>query len=134
MGLEHLYLPFEMPVFGDFWLDVVESALLQDLGFPLTGLSVTSPFKEIALAVAGAASPLAERIRSANTLVLRGGVWEAESTDPDGIRGPLVVEKIEVDGKRAAILGAGGAGRAAVFGLGVETHPRALFVGGQAMH
>lgn len=120
LGLEHLYVAFDMPVFGDFWLDVVEGGALQDLGFPLAGLSVTAPFKEIALAVSGAASPLAERIGSANTLVRRGEVWEAESTDPDGVRGPLARAGVAIGGRRAAVLGAGGAGRAAVFGLGFE--------------
>jgi 3-dehydroquinate dehydratase/shikimate dehydrogenase len=120
LGLEYLYVPFEVPVFGDFWLDVVESGSLKELGFPLVGLSVTAPFKEIALAVAGAASPLADHIGSANTLVRRGGVWEAESTDPQGIRGPLVSRGVEIAGKPAAVIGSGGAGRSAAFGLAVE--------------
>jgi 3-dehydroquinate dehydratase/shikimate dehydrogenase len=120
LGLQHLYVSFDVPVFGDFWLDVVEGGSLQELGFPLAGLSVTSPFKEIALAVAGASSPLAERIGAANTLIRRTNVWEAESTDPDGVRGPLAAAQVDVAGRQAAILGAGGAGRAAVFGLGVE--------------
>jgi 3-dehydroquinate dehydratase/shikimate dehydrogenase len=120
LGLQHLYVSFDVPVFGDFWLDVVEGGSLQELGFPIAGLSVTSPFKEIALAVAGASSPLAERIGAANTLIRRTNVWEAESTDPDGVRGPLAAAQVDVAGRQAAILGAGGAGRAAVFGLGVE--------------
>ena len=120
LGIEHLYLPFDVPVFGDFWLDVVETGSLHELGFPLSGLSITSPFKEIALAVSGAASPLAERIGSANTLVRTTRVWEAETTDPDGIRGLLAWHQIDPAGRRAAVLGAGGAGRAAVFGLGIQ--------------
>jgi 3-dehydroquinate dehydratase/shikimate dehydrogenase len=119
-GLDYLYLPFEVPVFGDFWLDVVEGGSLRELGFPLVGLSVTAPFKEIALAVAGAASPLADHIGSANTLVRRGGVWAAESTDPQGILGPLAARGVEIAGKPAAVIGAGGAGRSAAFGLAVE--------------
>jgi 3-dehydroquinate dehydratase/shikimate dehydrogenase len=120
LGIESLYLPFEVPVFGDFWLDVVESGALEDLGMPLGGLSVTAPFKEIALAVAGASSPLAERIGSANTLVMRGEVWEAESTDPDSVRRALGSRGLDIRGRHAAVIGAGGAGRSAVFGLGVE--------------
>lgn len=116
-GLERLYLPFHVDTFGDFWLDVVESGSLDVLGFPLRGLSVTAPFKEIALAVSGATSPLAERIGSANTLTKRGGVWEAESTDPEGVFGPLRDRGISIEGRRVAVVGAGGAGRAAAFGL-----------------
>jgi 3-dehydroquinate dehydratase/shikimate dehydrogenase len=111
------YLPFHVDTFGDFWLDVVESGSLDVLGFKLCGLSVTAPFKEIALAVAGAASPLAERIGSANSLTNRGGVWEAESTDPEGLLGPLRGRGVDLVDLRVAVVGAGGAGRAAAFGL-----------------
>lgn len=116
-GMPCAYLPFHVDTFGDFWLDVVESGSLEVLGFTLCGLSVTAPFKEIALAVAGAASPLAERIGSANSLTNRGGVWEAESTDPEGILGPLRERGIDLVGRKVAVVGAGGAGRAAAFGV-----------------
>ncbi len=119
-GLPLLYLPFEVERFGDFWLDLVESGSLEVLGFRLVGLSVTAPFKEIALAVSGAASPLAERIGAANTLVRREQVWEAESTDPEGIARPLRARGLAVQGLEAAVLGAGGAGRAAAFALARE--------------
>ena len=49
-----------------------------------------NPATGFALSVAGAASPLAERIGSANSLTSRGGVWEAESTDPEGLLGTLM--------------------------------------------
>ncbi len=55
------------------------------MGLPLRGLSVTAPFKEAALAVAGAESPRAGLIGAANTLVWNQDVWEAEATDPDGV-------------------------------------------------
>ena len=74
LGVPALYLAFEPESFGDFWLEVVEGGLFDDLGMPLSGLSITAPFKQAALAVAGAASPLAERIGAVNTLVRQGGV------------------------------------------------------------
>ncbi len=117
LGVPGLFLAFEVEGFGDFWLDVVEGGRLDFLGLPLGGLAVTAPFKEIALAVAGATSPLAERIGSANTLVRRSGVWEAESTDPEGVRTPAEARGIALRGRRAAVIGSGGAGRAAGFGL-----------------
>ena len=116
-GLEWLYVPFHVPAFGDFWLDVVESERLDGLGFELCGLSVTAPFKEIALAVAGAVSPRAEHIGAANSLAKRGRVWEAECTDPDGVVAPLLARGLNLNGMRAAVVGAGGAGRAALAGL-----------------
>ncbi len=117
LGLEALYLPFHVEAFGDYWLDVVESDSLPDLGFELKGLSVTAPHKEVALAVAGASSPLAERVGSANTLVCRDAVWEAETTDTEGVLGPLRDLGVSPEGRAAAVFGAGGAGRAAAFAL-----------------
>lgn len=117
LGLPVLYLPFDTESFGDFWLEVVENGVLESLGFPIRGLSVTTPFKEAALAVAGAESPLAGLIGAANTLVWNHGVWEAEATDPDGVVLPLLDRGIAIDGLEAAVVGAGGAGRSAAEGL-----------------
>jgi len=117
LDLPYLYLPFHVEAFGEFWLEVVESGAFEELGFRLRGLSVTSPFKRIASAVGGACSPLVEWLGSANTLVCRAGVWEAESTDGDGVTAPLRAHMGSVEGLSAVVLGAGGAGRAAVVAL-----------------
>jgi 3-dehydroquinate dehydratase/shikimate dehydrogenase len=117
LGIPALYLPFQTESFGDFWLEVVEEGALATLGLPLHGLSITAPHKAAALAVAGAESPLAGLIGAANTLVLRDGVWEAESTDPEGIVAPLRGRGFEIAGRRAAVVGVGGGGRAAAVGL-----------------
>jgi 3-dehydroquinate dehydratase/shikimate dehydrogenase len=117
LGLPALYLPFEPESFGDFWIEVMESEILPAVGLPVRGLSVTAPFKRVALAVAGASSPLAERIGAANTLVWNEGVWEAEMTDPDGVLDPLEAHCKTLAGVPAAVLGCGGAGRAAAVAL-----------------
>ena len=117
LGVPMLYLPLWVPSFGDFWLEVVESGSLDVLELPWKGFSVTAPHKAAALAVAGAASPLAERIGGANTLIHTGDVWEAESTDPAGVVEPLLALGVAIAGARAAVVGAGGAGRAAAVGL-----------------
>lgn len=117
LGIPALYLPFHAEQFGDFWLEVVESGVLEEIGMPLKGLSVTTPFKEAALAVAGAESPLASTIGAANTLVWNQGVWEAEATDPDGVVLPLQERGMDLSGKETAVVGAGGGGRSAAVGL-----------------
>jgi 3-dehydroquinate dehydratase/shikimate dehydrogenase len=117
LGIPAAYLPFHTDSFGDFWLEVMENTTLEALGMPIRGLSVTAPFKESALAVAGAASPLAELIGAANTLVCNQGVWEAEATDPDGVVLPLRDRGIALENLEAAVVGAGGAGRSAAEGL-----------------
>ncbi len=117
LNIPALYLPFHAESFGELWLEVVENEVLQQIGFPIRGLSVTTPHKEAALAVAAAVSPRAERIGAANTLVWNQGVWEGESTDPDGVVLPLRERGIDLTSRRAAVVGTGGAGRSAAEGL-----------------
>lgn len=119
LGLPFLYLPFHIESFGDFWLEVIEGGALEQLGMPLRGLSITTPYKEAALAVAAAPSPRAELIGAANTLVNPQEVWEAETTDPEGVVLPLQARGIDLATRRAAVVGVGGAGRAAAEGLAV---------------
>jgi 3-dehydroquinate dehydratase/shikimate dehydrogenase len=117
LGIPAVYLPFHADSFGDFWLEVVENAGLEAIGFPVRGLSVTAPFKEAALAVAGAESPIVGLIGAANTLVWNQEVWEAEATDPDGVVLPLRDRGIDIAHLETAVVGAGGAGRSAAAGL-----------------
>ena len=117
LELPCLYVPFHVEEFGEFWLEVAEDDLLGRIGMPLVGLSVTTPHKSAALAVAAVASPLAETLNAANTLDLRDGAWEAENTDVEGVIRALEERGIPVAGRRAVVVGAGRAGRAAAFGL-----------------
>lgn len=118
LGIPALFLPFHAEQFGDFWLETVESDLWDDCGIELRGLSVTAPWKDAALAVAGASSPRAQAIGGANTLRRRRGVWEAESTDPEGVALPLQWRGVDLARPASvAVVGAGGAGAAAAFGL-----------------
>jgi 3-dehydroquinate dehydratase/shikimate dehydrogenase len=117
LGIPAIYLPFHTSSFGDFWLEVMENAALDAIGLSIRGLSVTAPFKEAALAVCGAESPLVSLIGAANTLVCNQGVWEAEATDPDGVVLPLRDRGLAIEGMAVAVVGAGGAGRSAVAGL-----------------
>lgn len=117
LGISALYVPFHVESFGDFWIDVVESGSLDLLSIPLEGLSVTAPYKEVALAVSGVSSPRAQHIGAANTLIRRSKVWQAETTDVDGVQAALDEVGATVAGTRAAVIGTGGAGRAAAYSL-----------------
>lgn len=117
LGIDGLYLPFHVEAFGDFWLEVVESGTFAELGFELEGLSVTSPFKRVAVAVAGAVSPLSEWTGSANTLFKRDEIWQADSTDGVGVSEPIRARGLDLKGRSLAVVGAGGAGRAAAAAL-----------------
>ncbi len=78
------------------------------------GANVTVPHKLAALALADETSPEALGIGAANTLSFRDGRIVADNTDAEGL---LAAVGEEPRGKRALVLGAGGAGRAAVWGL-----------------
>jgi len=117
LGIPAIYVPFDVEQFGDFWLEIVESDAIAGLGLALGGLSITTPHKEVAFAVAGATSPLSERLQAANTLTPRRGVWEGESTDAEGVVEALRARGVEPRGRRVVVVGCGGAGRAAALGL-----------------
>jgi 3-dehydroquinate dehydratase/shikimate dehydrogenase len=127
LGIPALFLPFHAESFGELWLEVVESGALEEIGLPIRGLAVTTPYKEAALAVAGAESPRAGLIGAANTLVWNQGVWEAEATDPDGVVAPLRERGIPIENRAAAVVGTGGAGRSAAAGLATAGAQVTLF-------
>jgi shikimate dehydrogenase len=78
------------------------------------GANVTVPHKEAALALAEEISETAREIGAANTLVFEDGAVRAENTDAEGLLRALPVSPA---GRRALVLGAGGAARAVVWGL-----------------
>ena len=79
-----------------------------------TGVNVTIPHKEAALAVADEASSAAQQIGAANTLSFSSSGIRAENTDATGLVAALPGS---VEGKTALVLGAGGSARAAVWAL-----------------
>lgn len=117
LDLPYLYLPFHGATFGELWLQLVENEVLMDLGLPIEGLSVTTPFKDAAFAVATEASPFAARIGAANTLVRDDTGWFAESTDAAGVGLALLRRGVVLEQATAVVVGAGGAGRAVAAGL-----------------
>jgi 3-dehydroquinate dehydratase/shikimate dehydrogenase len=80
------------------------------------GLSVTMPFKLEAFERASAATPAAVRAGAANTLRATDSGWEAHNTDGEGVIVALR-SAVEPAGARVAVLGAGGAARAAAASL-----------------
>ncbi|HTO72015.1 MAG TPA: shikimate dehydrogenase [Myxococcota bacterium] len=82
----------------------------------VTQLCVSLPHKEAALALAVEVSESARAIGAANTLTARGGGFAADNTDWLGVTA-AVEPHGPWRGKRALVLGAGGAARAVVFAL-----------------
>jgi 3-dehydroquinate dehydratase/shikimate dehydrogenase len=107
-----LYLPFHVPDFADFWEGVIAGGALDELGLPMRAICVVSPHKEIALAVAGAKTPLVKRAMSTNFFVREGEEWTADTTDPVGVMNALEDRGIDVARMPVAVVGCGGSGRA----------------------
>lgn len=78
------------------------------------GANVTVPHKRAALEVADGSSRVAGEIGAANTLSFSGGSIRADNTDAAGLVAALPGQ---LTGRRALVLGAGGAARAAVWAL-----------------
>lgn len=85
---------------------------MPDEGF--AGANVTVPHKGAALALANTLSATAREIGAANTLSFAGGEIHADNTDAQGLLDALPESP---GGKRALVLGAGGAARAIVWAL-----------------
>jgi 3-dehydroquinate dehydratase/shikimate dehydrogenase len=89
--------------------------LVRDL--PLSGVAVTMPLKQEVLPHLANMDPLTARIGACNTLrVSADGKIVGFNTDVAGVVRPLE-KRLKLEGARIAVLGAGGAARAAVYGL-----------------
>jgi 3-dehydroquinate dehydratase/shikimate dehydrogenase len=108
VGVDAAYVPLEAVDFDDF--DAVTAAL------GIQGASVTAPFKEDAWRACRRADPEACRLGAVNTLRSAPGTgWDGLNTDVAGFLAPLAGRPLT--GRRATVLGAGGAARAAAHAL-----------------
>jgi shikimate dehydrogenase len=94
--------------------DAFESRARAMPGEGFVGANVTVPHKSAALSLADELSETAREIGAANTLIFSGDEIRAENTDADGLLRALPASPA---GKRALVLGAGGAARAVVWAL-----------------
>jgi shikimate dehydrogenase len=77
------------------------------------------PFKEVAAVCCASLDPLAAAIGAVNTLVRETDGWHGFNTDAGAVLGALS-SVTDLAGARIAIVGAGGAARAAAFALRAE--------------
>ena len=89
--------------------------LIQEI--PIQGVSITMPLKQEILAHLEHTDPLSAKIGACNTILrAQDGKLYGFNTDVAGITGPLE-KRMSLRDARCLVLGAGGAARAAVFGL-----------------
>jgi shikimate dehydrogenase len=108
LGWNAVYLAFEVKD--------LEEALRGIRGLGVRGVSVTLPFKTEVLPFLDKIEGLGRKVGAVNTIVNRRGRLIGYNTDCEGALEALE-EKIDLRGKRVALLGAGGAARAIGFGL-----------------
>ena len=94
--------------------DIVRYGVLEPKRHGYVGINVTVPHKQ---AVMNFVEPdaKAQAIGAVNTIDFRDD--SGTNTDVDGLLGDLAAHSVPVRGERVVVLGAGGAARAAVFGL-----------------
>jgi 3-dehydroquinate dehydratase/shikimate dehydrogenase len=106
--LDAVYLPLETDAPAEL-LAVVDRLKIR-------GLSITMPLKETILPHLAISDSAVQQMQTCNTLVRTPEGFAGYNTDVPGIVGPLQ-RAIPLSGAKILILGAGGAARAAVFGL-----------------
>ena len=115
-GINGVYLPFEVKDLDGFLRRMVHPRT-RELSWNLRGLSVTAPHKQAVMDHLDWIEPTAKEIGAVNTIVIETDRLLGYNTDTAGFVDPLLRKFKSLDGRRAAIIGAGGAARAVIWGL-----------------
>ena len=110
LGLDAVYLAFDVPPRD------LAAALDGARALGVRQLAISIPHKVAALGCVHEVDETARSIGAINTATLRDGRWLGSNTDWLGAVRALERET-RLEGRRAVVLGAGGAARAVVFGL-----------------
>ena len=106
--LDAVYLPFPAADAEDF--------VTFGRAIGLKGASVTIPFKVSLFDEMDEVYSVARRIGAINTVRVEGGRWIGGNTDASGFLSPLR-DRVDLNGARVAVIGAGGAARAVAVAL-----------------
>ena len=111
-----VYLPFAVNNFEAFMSRMVRRST-REIDWNLRGLSITAPYKAMALESVDWADQVAKEIGAVNTLVLDGEQIRGYNTDADGFIAPIKERRGDLRGLKCAVIGAGGASRMATWSL-----------------
>jgi len=112
--------------FGELGIDAVyirlaaasaDAALRTAKQIGMSGLNVTTPYKENFVRLMDSLDESAASAGAVNTVKLEKGQATGFNTDGNGVSGALLANGVEIQGKKAVVLGAGGAAMAAVHAL-----------------
>jgi 3-dehydroquinate dehydratase/shikimate dehydrogenase len=115
-GINGVYLPFEVADVHSF-LERMVHPRTRELNWNLRGLSITAPHKQAVMQYLDWIDPQAKEIGAVNTVVIENDRLLGYNTDAAGLIEPLLSRLDSLAGKKIAIIGAGGAARAAIWGL-----------------
>ena len=126
-GVNGVYLPFEVSDVNSFFKRMVHP-LTRELNWNLRGLSITAPHKQSAMECLDWIESDAKDIGAVNTVVVEKDRLLGYNTDAAGFIAPLLARMDSLRGAEVAIIGAGGAARAAIWALEREGAKVTLFV------
>src|SRR5690606_13374264 len=110
-GLDARYLPFAVAP------EALEDAVRGMRALGLRGVNVTLPHKQAVMAYLDEVDAGARAIGAVNTVVAEAGRLTGYNTDAGGLCRSLEEAGVALAGRRVTIVGAGGAARAAAYGL-----------------
>ena len=125
-GINGVYLPFEVHDASQFFKHMVHPRT-RELSWNLRGLSITAPHKQTVMECLDWIEPDAKEIGAVNTVVVENDRLLGYNTDAAGFIDPLLKRFKTLHGARVAIIGAGGAARAAIWALKKQQAAVTLF-------
>jgi 3-dehydroquinate dehydratase/shikimate dehydrogenase len=125
-GVNGVYLPLEVQDVHAFIKRMVHP-VTRELDWNLRGLSVTAPHKSTVMELLDWVEPEAKEIGAVNTIVVEDHGLHGYNTDVHGLIEPLRERVGSLNGLSVAVIGAGGAARAAVWALQRDKAKVALF-------
>lgn len=125
-GVSGVYLPLEVRDVESFVRRMIHPRT-RELDWNVRGLSITAPHKSNVMELLDWISPDALEIGAVNTVVIDNEGLLGYNTDVHGFISPLLERFGSLKGMRVAVIGAGGAARAAVWALNKEQANITLF-------
>ena len=110
-GIDAVYVPFEVEP------ENLKEAVDGVRALGIKGLNLTVPHKERIVEQLDYLSEEAELLGAVNTVKNENGELTGYNTDAEGFLRSLIEEGVELEGKKALMLGAGGAARAVGYAL-----------------
>ena len=125
-GINGVYLPFEVHDAQQFFKRMVHPRT-RELSWNLRGLSITAPHKQTVMECLDWIEPDAKEIGAINTVVIDDDRLLGYNTDAAGLVDPLLKRFTSLRDARVAIIGAGGAARAAIWAVKRQSANVTLF-------